>query len=184
MKDVFYLHEDEWAQIEILPIDNMERVKEVGAEGQAFSDAHFDGGSWSAIYVRPSTERPISELGIALEELRALIGGRLEEAKKIDSGTYSDVGSVKNGFAFCGDFAESGAFYGLVDDGLIRELNMLTPDWEDARAVDLFTDVLGEMGKRYGLMLADWWLFWMVDLRDGEAVKAYLLRYAEGNGEH
>jgi hypothetical protein len=53
-------------------------------------------------------------------------------------------------------------------------LEVIRPDWEDEGAVGTFGEMLGELGERYGLMLADWWWDMVVDLRDEEAVGRYL----------
>jgi hypothetical protein len=51
---------------------------------------------------------------------------------------------------------------------------MIRPDGEDEERVMWFEGVLGELGRRYELILADRWWDVVVDLRDGEMVGRWL----------
>jgi len=173
---VFYLHEDDWGMISVMPAENLMWARRVAGEAAAFGEAHRapDGAGWTEMYVIPEEEHSISEKGIRLDDLRELIGGRLVEADGVTSGYSSQVEMIKNGFAFGESNGDVGAFYGNVEDGLIVRLEVIRPDWEDEGAVGMFGEMLGELGERYGLMLADWWWDMVVDLRDGEAIGRYL----------
>jgi hypothetical protein len=43
----FYLHEDEWAMINIITAENLRRTKEIADEAQTFGEEHFDGHCWT-----------------------------------------------------------------------------------------------------------------------------------------
>lgn len=172
---MFYLHEDDWGMIAVMPVENLKRAGEVAQEAEEFGEAHRapDGVGWTDVYVVPE-EFPISARGIRLEELREVIGGGLVEAEGVQSGYSSYVEVIKNAFAFREGDGKPGALYGNVKDGLVTGLYVLRPDWEEEGSVAWFERVLGELGERWGLMVADWWWDMTVDLRDGEAVGKWL----------
>lgn len=173
---MFYLHEDEWGMIAVMPAENMARAGEVAQEAAEFGEAHrAEGGvGWTDMYVIPEEEHPIAEKGIRLEELRGLIEGRLAEADKVESGYSSYREAVERAFAFGEADGDVGAFYGNVGEGVILGLYLLRPDEENEEAVGVVEEMLRALGERYGLMLADWWQDVAVDLTDREAVGRYL----------
>ncbi|MEO5952183.1 MAG: hypothetical protein ABIQ44_06885 [Chloroflexia bacterium] len=173
----FYLHEDDWGMITVMPAENLRWARRTMGEASAFGEAHKaeDGVGWTDMYVIPAEEHSISEKGISLEALRKCVAGRLVEADEVSSGYSSYVEEVKNGFAFGESGLDKGAFYGNVDEnGMVVRLEVVRPDWEDEEAVVVFGEMLEELGKRYELMLADWWWDVVVDLRDDEAIGRYL----------
>lgn len=52
-ENIFYLHEDEWAMINVMPAENLSRTKEITKDAQDFGEAHFDGRGWTEIYLIP-----------------------------------------------------------------------------------------------------------------------------------
>lgn len=175
MSGVFYLHEDDWGMVAMLPAENRARGEEVAREAAAFGEEHRAEVGWTDVYVVSEEEHPISERGIEVAELRGLVGGRLAEADDVTSGyaTFKEV--VGRGFAFGEAYGECGAFYGWAEGGVVMSLNLILPDGEDAGAVELFVEVLGGLGRKYGLIVADWWSDRMVGLEDEGVVREYLM---------
>lgn len=85
----FYLHEDDWGMVNLMPRENLERAREVAQEAEEFGREHFDGVGWTDIYVVPEEKHPIEERRIPLDELRELVGDVLIEAEKVQSGYSS-----------------------------------------------------------------------------------------------
>lgn len=181
MSVVFYLHEDDWGMVAVMPAENMPRSEEVAREAEAFGQEHFDGTGWTDVYVVPEEEHPISERRIELAELRALVGGRLVEAADVTSGygTFAEV--VGRGFAFGEAYGETGAFYGWADEGVIMRLNLILPDGNNAEAVGLFVEVLRELWRNYRLIIADWWSNRVIDPGDEDGLREYLAERGEGS---
>jgi len=171
---VFYLHEDDWGMVNLMPVENIARAKEVAQEAEEFGREHFDGVGWTDMYVIPEEKHPIEERRIRLDELRELVGGHLAEAEKVQSGYSSYVEDLPDTFAFGEGYSGKGAFYGNSKEGLIVRLHLLLCDPEDEDGVQFFARVLGALGERYGLILADWWRDVVIDLGDRERVLAYL----------
>ena len=70
----FYLHEDEWAMIDLLPRENFADLLRTAEEAKTFGEEHFDGFGWTAMYVIPKPTHPLVEKGLPLHELKMLLG--------------------------------------------------------------------------------------------------------------
>jgi hypothetical protein len=57
---VFYLHEDDWGMVGLVPHENLAFLHEERERLDAFSAAHFDGVAWTDIYVRSEEPSPIT----------------------------------------------------------------------------------------------------------------------------
>ena len=100
MSGTFSLHEDDWGMITLLPAENRARTAATAQEAEAFGAAHFDGTSWSAVYVLPEPEHPISERHIPFDELAALVGEGLVPAAAVLSGYSSQREECERCYAF------------------------------------------------------------------------------------
>jgi hypothetical protein len=174
MSGTFYLHEDDWGMITLLPAENRAQAAETAQEAEAFGAAHFDGTSWSAVYVLPEPEHPISERHIPFDELHRLVGDGLVPAPAVMSGYGLQRDECERCYAFGTAYKGGGALYGYQADGTVMDLHVICPDPDNAAAVALFTERLRELGQRYDLILVDWWQDRIVELRDAAAVAAYL----------
>ena len=184
MSATFYLHEDDWGMIELLPSENMSGREQALEEAKQFGAEHFDGTGWTDIYVIPEAQHSIVEKQIALDELRALVGTWLPEADVVQSGYSTQVDTLENSFAFKGTERGSGAFYGNHKNGLVTQLNILRRDEEDRTAVARFAEALCTLGERHSLILTDWWSGLTVDLRNRVAVSRYLQGDVQGSEDN
>jgi hypothetical protein len=172
-ENVFYLHEDEWGMVTLLPIENRAWALETAREAQEFGEAHFDGFGWTDIYVIPTEVHPLSERCLPFARLQTLLGDRLPLASKVQSGYSSHTEDLPGSFAFGEANLRTGAFYGSHDDGIVTTLHLLLPDSGNSEMTIFFADCLSALGMEYDLMLADWWSHEVLDLSD----KASLLRH-------
>jgi hypothetical protein len=174
MSDTFYLHEDEWGMITLLPAENRARTEATAQEAEAFSAAHFDGTSWDEIYMLPEPDHPISERQIPFDALAALAGEGLVPAAAVLSGYSSQREECERCYAFGAAYGGGGALYGYQADGIVMDLHVISPRSTNAAAVTFFGDLLRTLGQQYDLILVDWWQDRIVALRDPAAVAAYL----------
>jgi hypothetical protein len=174
MSDTFYLHEDEWGMITLLPAENRKQAAATAQEAEAFGAAHFDGTGWTDMYVLPEPEHRISERHIPFDELQALVEKGLVPAQAVLSGYSSYQEECERCYAFGRAYEGGGAFYGYHDGGTVMDLHVVCPDSDNAAAVAFFTERLLDLGQRYDLILVDWWQDRIVELRDPAAVAAYL----------
>lgn len=170
---VFYLHEDEWAMITILPAENLSRSKGIAQEANEFSKAHFDGFGWTNIYVIPEEKYPLSERQIPFSELSNLLSPFLAPADIVQTGYSSYRETVKYGFAYISLDDRFSGFYGEQKDGIALYLHLLPGGSRNAEKNIPFVNVLSMLGSKYNLILADWWLHKIVDLRDSDDVMDY-----------
>ena len=174
MSGTFYLHEDEWGMVELLPVENMAGREVAVEEAAQFGKDHSAGVGWTDVYMIPEAHRSIAERRIPLAELRALVASWLPEADTVHSGYSTYVETLQLSFAFGNRALRSGVFYGNYEGSTITDLNLIPPDEEAEAKVTRFAEALRALGERYNLMLADWWSGRVVDLRDRAAVTSYL----------
>jgi hypothetical protein len=174
MSRTFSLHEDDWGMITLLPAENQGQAEATAQEAAAFGAAHFDGTSWSDVYVLPEPEHPISERRIPFDALHTLVAEGLVPAEAVLSGYTSQWEECPRCYAFGAGYGGSGALYGYQAGGIVMDLHVIPPHSDNAAAVAFFTERLLELGQRYNLILVDWWQDRIVALRDPAAVAAYL----------
>jgi hypothetical protein len=170
----FYLHEDEWGMVELLPVENMAGREDAIEEGRQFGKDHSAGVGWTDVYLIPEAPHSIAERHIPLAELRSLVASWLPEADTVQSGYGTYVETLQLSFAFGNRALRSGVFYGNYEGSTITDLNLIPPDEEAEAKVTRFAEALRALAERYNLMLADWWSSRVVDLRDRDAVTDYL----------
>jgi hypothetical protein len=180
---LFYLHEDEWGMIAILPAENAAWVEGTAREAERASRENFAGlveiaggqiPVYNDIYVVPEEEQPISSRAITLDYLRALLAHTWHEAERVETGYSTHVEEAKNAFAFGKAYGDTGSFYGSHRDGTITHLNITRPDHGNAEMVEAFRAALARLGAEHDLMLVDWWRNSALDLRDAAGINAYL----------
>ncbi len=181
----FYLHEDDWGMINLLPVENAVWADGIAQEAKRAAQENFAGfaqfgdlqvPTYHNVFVIPEEKHPISERGIRLDWLRALLAGGWPEAERVESGYSSHVEEISGAFAFGVAHGGSGAFYGSHRDGIVTRLHIIRPSFDDVQAVEAFEAALARLGREYNLVLADWWTDTVVDLRDTERIRRYLQR--------
>jgi len=176
MSGTFYLHEDEWGMVELLPVENMAGREAAVGEAKQFGQDHSAGVGWTDVYMIPEAHHSIAARHIPLAELRSLVASWLPEADTVQSGYSTHVETLQLSFAFGNRALRSGVFYGNYDGSTINQLDVIGPDEQVEAKVTRFAEALHALGERYNLMLADWWSDRVVDLRDQDAVMSYLRR--------
>jgi hypothetical protein len=174
----FYLHEDEWAMINIMPAENFSRAREVAVEAQTFSQEHFDGQGWTGMYVIPKETHPIRIRQISLSTLQDLFLGYLAPVSQLETGYSTYREAVRNGFALVGE--RFGVLYGSCQEEIVTGLHVAHFVGEDVEGVEQFIDRVVSVGKEFNLMLADWWQHRIVDLQNRSEVARYILGDEDG----
>lgn len=172
-KDVFYLHEDEWAMIDLLPSENFDEILRIADSAQTFGEEHFDGFGWTDMFVIPPPTYPFSLRTLPFHELQNLLRDRFLPAGIVQSGYSSYRETLPDCFAFVEAEQADGAFYGEQKNGLVTGLHLL-PFCEDNQSRrNIFIEVLHTLGVKYDLMLANWWFNTIVDLREMNSIVQY-----------
>jgi hypothetical protein len=173
-RDVFYLHEDEWAMIDLLPSENFEELLRTARAAQTFGEEHFDGFGWTDMYQIPPPTSPLSLRTLPFNELQGMLKERFLQARSVQSGYSSYNETLPDSFAFVEAEKADGAFYGKQENGLVIRLHLLPCNSDDHSHIASFADILHTLGMRYDLVLVDWWKNTIIDLREKHLVVEYL----------
>jgi hypothetical protein len=170
---VFYLHEDDWGIVSLLPYENLAFLHEERQRPDAFSDAHFDGVAWTDIYIRSEEPHPLSIRAIPYVRLHELFGSLLPAALRVETGYSTYREPCPGCFAFGKPY--SFALYGGVKDGTVTELSLsMQSPLTDTALRQALAAALCAFDSEYSLVLIDWHSSQIVNLADQAAVDRYL----------
>lgn len=178
MKEIYY-HEDDYCQIEILPISNWQHCTQQMGEIQAFSNAHKtpNGLGWTGVYIRPDSAVELRDSGLTITALRKALAPAVEEYGPVYTGYSSYRELSKNTAAFCA--ATGAVLYADYNDfGIIEHMWLtLDPTTEEQknRALKMFAAVASQ-GE---FLLSDWGWCALMMLSDSQALSQYLSKRIE-----
>jgi len=144
----FYLHEDDWRQVEFVAGTDVSQVEREMAALEAFKRANWTGAGWKSVYIRK--ERPD---GLASKRLPSTLIDEIPHGPMHDLmiGTPPRVERVKGGFA--ADLGESVVIYGRHFQNDLLDLCLTQLPREDASTV--VQNVLG-LCRTFELRMVDW----------------------------
>ena len=125
------------------------------------------------MYVLPEQPYSIATRGILLSELCETFAGYLVPAERVETGYSSHREGVPGGFALIGD--AYGALYGHQREGVVAALNVARVAGERVDGAAQFIERVVGLGRKYDLILADWWRDQVIDLRKETEVTRYIL---------
>ena len=99
MREAYY-HEDDFCQVELLPIDNLQHCLAQMGEQQAFAAAHQSGAGWTDMYMRQEPPSRLVTLGITGEQLRLAVQAELPPYDAVFTGYSSYRVECRNVLAF------------------------------------------------------------------------------------
>jgi hypothetical protein len=178
MKEIYY-HEDDYCQIEILPISNWNHCSQQMGEIQTFSDAHKapSGLGWTHMYMRPDSPAGLGVSGLTITALRAALAPTVEEYGPVYTGysTYRELS--KNTAAFCA--AQGAVLYADHNDsGIVEHMWLIldpTTEEQKNRALEMF----GCVATQGEFLLSDWGWCALIMLSDNQALSQYLSKRIE-----
>lgn len=173
--DGIYFHEDYFRQVEFLPRENYKFLKNENLKVKNFSEEHSDGnGLFTDIYLRQENEpKSILEKKIELNDLESTLNNlELEKVENVYTGYSSHKEKCSNMIAFKYDDAE--IFIGLKEN-IIADLFVTGfRFFEDEKTKMKLENILYDIGTKYDLILNDWDLTEVIDLKDRNEIKKYL----------
>ena len=164
MREAYY-HEDDFCQVELLPLDNLQHCLAQMGQQQAFAAAHQSGAGWTDMYVREDSPSRLVTLGITGEQLRLAVQAELPPYDAVFTGYSSYRVECRNVLAFGGENTET-LFAGLDDDGIVADL------WCSDAMPELLRLPLTKQ-----LLLADWNAGLACPLADQVLFTRYLREY-------
>ena len=120
---LFFIHEHDWGELELLPVENRRRWLALTRQNQASGAAK----PWR------NTQKDCSLLAreIPLHVLEGLLAPRLPRSGNVQTGSSASLRVVEDGFAFGEGYGEGGALYGTQVRGTIHSLHVQMPQTED-----------------------------------------------------
>ncbi len=157
-----YFHEDDYCQIEVLPLENLKFCLEQAGKIREFSEKHRNGLGWDDVYLREDNPRKIIELNITIEDVRNSLEGKLPEYDEVYTDYSSERTLCNRTHAFGKDQGEV-IFMETDEDGKLISL------WCSDPTTDLY--FLPHCEK---FLLADWGWEFICPLADKVRMKEYL----------
>ena len=157
-----YFHEDDYCQIEILPLDNLGFCLEQAGQIEQFSKEHRVGDFWDAMYIRAENPTKLTSLNLTLPQIREALAAEMPEFDSVFTGYSSYREPCPNVHGFGRNNSEI-IFVETADDQVVTAI------WcSDAMAE------LQKLPRREDLLLADWGWSFICPLADTERFSSYL----------
>jgi hypothetical protein len=166
-----YFHEDDYLQIEVLPISNwnycLSELMKIGK----FSNEHFDGIGWTDIYIRDENPQRLGSLNINVKGLAAILSKTLTAYDRVLTGYSTHREESKRTLAFGFD-TSCIIFIGYNANDIVEDiwldLGIASKKDKEIALAGLLS--LGSVGE---LMLVDWSLGDMMKLSDKYKIISY-----------
>ncbi len=172
MKEL-YFHEDFYCQVELLPVSAVQHCTEEMSESDAFSDAHWNGTAWTALYLRDDHSTYLRSLGIRIRDIAAKLDSMLEPVETIFTGysTYREQCSNTRGWVFP---CKSALLADYAADEVVQNLWMVN-DHPYVRSLGKFKEVIGVLNEYSQFVIADWNKSIMVPTEDDDILRQYFM---------
>ncbi|HWM94363.1 MAG TPA: hypothetical protein VN493_26645 [Thermoanaerobaculia bacterium] len=171
MSSVFF-HEDDYCQVEILPIAARAHCLAEMGHIEELADAHRSGAGFTDIYLRGESPLPLASLGITLEELRSAVEPLAPRFAQVFTGygSYREPCQSVSGWGL----GDGKAMFAGVGEGGVVGPAWLSLDGISAEQVGLWCEVLRSLPRAAELLVADWNAGLVVPLADESQLAAYL----------
>ncbi len=174
MKRTVYFHEDDYCQIEILPLSAKKFcLKQIG-EIFGFAEKHTEEYGFSDIYIRNENSHSIREVGISHEKIAEILDF-LPEFDEVTSEYLQWIEDSKPVFS-----------RGIDNDTAVfwekDENNIISAMWLGGMYIvpencHIWRKILTVLGNTAPLMLADWNAGICIDLTNAEEIENYIRSY-------
>jgi hypothetical protein len=169
-----YFHEDDYCQVELLPVASAEYCRSEMGLIEEFADAHFDGSGFTDIYLRRGPPVPFADLRIHLSDLRTRIEPMLPSFDKVLTGYGSYQQQCASTFAWGED--NQTAVFASVGEGELIDAVWLSARGVSSERVGYFCRSLQAPPHSAELVIADWNRGDVVPLADESRLVEYLGR--------
>jgi hypothetical protein len=161
MREAFF-HEDDYCQIEVLPLDNLSFCLEQAGQIDEFSEEHRVGSFWDAMYIRAENPAKLASLRLTLSQIRDALVAEMPEFDSVLTGYSSYREPCPKVHGFGRDDSEV-LFVEAADDQIVTAIWCSDPMPE-----------LQRLPRREHLLLADWGWSFICPLADTERFNIYL----------
>jgi hypothetical protein len=172
----FFFHEDDYGQIEILPLSDWghcaEQLRVIGEHGETHRVP--GGAGWSKIYLRPEAPRTLASHKIPMRDFSACIPPELKPCGRIYTGysTYRERCRRTRGFLLGPHAALLVAWEPTLSTKIVSQCWLVPGRFAEGKRGFLVT-ALAQLGRLKDLLLVDW-RGSLVDLKDPDSVGNYV----------
>jgi hypothetical protein len=157
------LHEDDWRQIEFVPISNNEQVRAQLVALATFKKEHQKGAGWTDVYLRKEHSVPLAAMGLRFTALPAFSTSAVTLSGR----------PVRGGFALAD--GEEWFIYGQRSpEGTILQLG-ISP--RPSLCSERFALGLMQITRDAPVLIVDWYAGLVVDVSSLESILAWSRRY-------
>ncbi|MBC7748726.1 MAG: hypothetical protein H7Z76_09165 [Methylotenera sp.] len=174
--DTINLWEDDYCQVEIIPIENLDYIKVKTTAIDSFAEKHKTENGFTKIYERSGNPTPTKLKHIKVADLETVFESSGQKRIKnilIQLQTTVDYEDGKTRAFGDKNFV---VFFERKDD-LVENIWISTKYIADKIILDKATITLRNLGDKFNLILVDWNTSEIVDLKDVKQVKMYLNGY-------
>ena len=181
---IFFMHEDDWGEIELLPVENRVRCLGVMNDMRVHTRLRAGGKSPRDAFVVPDVQQDcrLSERNIRVLELCEQLEQSFTPAPLVQSGSSTSMQTLCNAFAFGQAYGERGAFYGVQQEGIVFTLCLTLPQCIDPEILSTYATALASLAVTHDLFVLDWWHKRVVSVRDPAPALTYLREYVPDSG--
>jgi hypothetical protein len=166
-----YFHEDDYCQIQVLPISNWNSCLSQLKKIKKFSDEHFDGIGWTDVYIRDENFQGLASLNISTKDLTSILGKTLVPYDKVLTGYSTYREEAKHTLAF-GAETSCIVFVGYDSNNIVEEI-WLDFGIADQKDKELALTALLNLGNIGETFLIDWSMGDMMKLSDKDRIMSY-----------
>ncbi|MFH7000397.1 hypothetical protein ACHRVZ_20970 [Flavobacterium sp. FlaQc-57] len=168
-----YFHEDLFNQVEFLPRENLSYLKTENKQIENFAEEHSIGLGFKDVYIRKENPITIADKKIAFEKIdKILMGIELNKSSEVYEGYGPTKWKCENTFAYTYDKAEIfiSLKNGFVNDFWINNFRF----HENSETKTKLKHILSKIGNEMDLILNDWDLTTIINLKDDSEIQKYL----------
>ncbi len=159
-----YFHEDDYCQIEVLPIEALKFCQMQIEEITNFSKKHQSGAGWDDMFLREDSPRKLSELGITLAEIRKSLSGKCPEYDAVYTG-YSSVRDLCSNVHAFGEDEQAIIFVEIDENEAVVSI------WCSDASRELYL-----LPKINHLLLVDWGWKFVSPLSEKSRIEDYIVK--------
>lgn len=168
-----YFHEDFFNQVEFLPRENLLYLKKENEKIKNFAEENFDGNGFTDIYFRNENPITIANKKISYDKLdKLLLNQNLKKNIEVYEGYGSTKHKCKNTYAY--SYKSANIIITLKD-------NVVCDFWingfrfhKDIETKSKLKSILLIIGNEMDLVLNDWDLSVVIDLKNENEIQKYL----------
>jgi len=171
-----FMMEDDFCQVEIIPSSNFDFVTKQAIMVYEFSQAHFDGTGFTDIIARENNPFKISQLLIPITDIEDFLAENFfTRIKKIH---YSGGGIIDYHKGVTRAYGDNDfSIWTEVKDDIIINLWVTCRGARTKEQKLQITNILNALGEQYQLIMADWNICEVIDLRQTDQIATYLENY-------